>query len=56
MPYNLNVFDVNGRSVKTMLWTIGETINIADLESGIYFIQVSNTNESGIRKLVKIGD
>lgn len=56
MPYNVNVFDVNGRSVKTMLWTIGETINIADLESGIYFIQVSNTNESGIRKLVKIGD
>jgi hypothetical protein len=39
-----------------MIWTSGETINIGDLESGIYFIQLSNGIENGIRKLVKIGD
>ena len=54
---NLNIVDMNGRLIKTQKVEILEgdnTINIAteSIESGIYFVQIRNEQESEIQRLI----
>lgn len=47
-PLNIRLFDVNGKIVADKIVT-GNTLDISDIESGIYFIRVENS----IAKIIK---
>lgn len=49
---NATISDINGRIIKNINSSI-ESINVADLTSGVYFLKVTTTEGSGITKFVK---
>ena len=41
----VNIFDLQGRLVKSIMYSSDMKINIKDLNSGTYFVSIKNTNE-----------
>lgn len=51
---DLTITDVNGRTVKVInVNSIENEINISDLNSGIYFINITNDNGLAVKKIIK---
>lgn len=55
-PLNINIVDALGRTVKNSSFTLNDTttsIDISDLDHGIYFVVLSNEEHSIVRKISK---
>ena len=51
---SLSIFDINGRTVKNInVNSIGNEINISDLNSGIYFLNIDTENGTATKKIIK---
>ena len=51
---NVTIVDVNGRSVKTFVVNQTQTkINVSDLTSGIYFLNIETNEGSTVKKFIK---
>lgn len=50
----LTISDINGRTVKTLdVNAIENQINISDLNSGVYFLNITSDNGSATKKIIK---
>jgi len=50
----LTISDINGRTVKTInVNAIENQINISDLNSGVYFLNITSVNGSATKKIIK---
>lgn len=50
----LTISDINGRTVKTLnVNAIENQINISDLNSGVYFLNITSENGSATKKIIK---
>lgn len=50
----LTISDINGRTVKTLnVNAIENQINISDLNSGVYFLNIASENGSATKKIIK---
>lgn len=49
----IEIYDMAGRIVKTVNSPISNTINVSDIQNGMYFIAVYSNGERAIRKFVK---
>ena len=51
---NVTIVDVNGRSVQTFVVNQTQTqINVSDLTSGIYFLNIETNEGSTVKKFIK---
>ena len=48
----IDVYDVNGKLVKTFT-TVGSTINVSDLSSGVYMLNMQTEDGLVVKKIVK---
>ena len=49
---NITIHDMNGKLVMTKESYTGDAINVAQLQAGIYFVNISNDNGSATKKLI----
>jgi len=55
LPCSLNVLDLSGRVVHAQNISVSEnlhSLNLSDLENGIYFLSIQTANSKGIKKFV----
>jgi hypothetical protein len=49
----IEIYDMEGRIVKTVNSPINNTFNVSDIQNGMYFIAVYSNGKRTIRKFVK---
>ena len=50
---NIEVFDMNGRSIAVEFNPTNKTIDVSGLNSGIYYVNVYSNNNKSVQKLIK---
>lgn len=52
MESNITIHDMNGKLVMTRDAYTGDAINVAQLQAGVYFVNIANDNGSATKKLI----
>lgn len=52
-PFLVQIFDIKGCLLKSAFCKNNERIDISSLSSGIYFMEIKNNSERGIKKMIK---
>lgn len=50
--HSVNFKDINGRNIKTIS-SPGNTVDVSDLESGMYFAEITTDKETSVQKIIK---
>lgn len=51
--YSYNIYDISGKLLQTSKKEISKTINVSNLNTGIYFLEVVNNNIKSTAKIIK---